>query len=394
MTKTKRNTTETVAEAFHRHYSQIWGEERWRSSLYPALAQPTRYACLVNRYAHSEELQAQLKHPEARTEVLKLPKTGDHEAANCFVRRSAKNEQDAEAGDVVKTIETEFPPPQPSKNGLLTHWNLDVASVLAASLLSAQPGDIILDLCASPGGKSIVLSQSLWPHLHSTPQGVHTEAAKSTYLHSNEADGRRQRRLADNLKAYVPKSLFDHEQVSALKIDGTSPKAQYELRVKLPDGKSVAYDKILVDAPCSSERHIIHAHEKAVASRKIAEEMASWRPGSSKRLAQTQLELLMTALRVVRTGGTVLYATCSIEPTENDGVIEKMLAQVEKERKKGVKWAVKVGFDAGAGRSELEDDLEKNWAERTKYGWIVLPDHPSGGRWGPLFFCILTKIAG
>ncbi|KAI7114418.1 hypothetical protein KC352_g34666 [Hortaea werneckii] len=153
------------------------------------------------------------------------------------------------------------------------------------------------------------------------------------------------------------------------------------------------YDKILVDAPCSSERHIIHAHLKAKASGNAAPEMTNWRPGSSKRLAQTQLALLMTALKAVKVGGHVLYATCSLEPTENDGVLEKMLAQVAKDRKKGaVKWDVQLGFADGEKKAQLEEQLG-SWAERTKHGWIVLPDHPSGGRWGPLFFAFVTKTA-
>jgi 16S rRNA C967 or C1407 C5-methylase (RsmB/RsmF family) len=187
--------------------------------------------------------------------------------------------------------------------------------------------------------------------------------------------------------------LFDSGQVVPFKIDGTSPKAEHGLRVKTPSG-AVAYDKVLVDAPCSSERHIIHSHAKAVASGRIAEEMATWRPGSSKRLAKTQIDLLMTGLKVVKINGTVVYATCSIEPTENDDVVEKVVAQVEKERKKGATWSIKVGLNAGEGNQDLENELERTWAERTKYGWIALPDHPSGGKWGPLFFTMITKVKG
>lgn len=87
-----------------------------------------------------------------------------------------------------------------------------------------------------------------------------------------------------------------------------------------------------------------------------------------------------------------MYATCSLETGENDGVVEKALAWAGKEVKKGARWTVKVGFKAGEGDARLEEELEAKWAERTKYGWIVLPDHPSGGRWGPLFFCLLTKV--
>ncbi|KAJ2983182.1 hypothetical protein NUW58_g6291 [Xylaria curta] len=110
--------------------------------------------------------------------------------------------------------------------------------------------------------------------------------------------------------------------------------------------------------------------------------MASWRSGQSKKMAKTQAALLMTALKAVRVGGRVLYATCSLSNGENDDVIEKALELVQKEHKKsGIKWdfAVRSGDLAAKG---LED-----WAEPTKYGWLVLPDHPSSERHALLVEC-------
>ena len=101
----------------------------------------------------------------------------------------------------------------------------------------------------------------------------------------------------------------------------------------------------------------------------------------------------MTGLRAAKIGGSVLYATCSIEPMENDGVIEKVLATVDKDMKKGAKWSTQIVFNGGAGDLQLEQILEQDWAERTKHGWITLPDHRNGGKWGPLFFTMLTKVA-
>lgn len=388
MTKTNRNGVKSADEAFNRHYAAIWGQERWNNTLYPALLQPTRYACLLNRYSPLDHAEQSLQGPEVVNQPLELP----HQSAespdeglrsNCVVRYT----KEGEPADVP------FPPPDTSAR-TLSHWNLDGASVLVASLLDVQPQDNVLDLCAAPGGKSIVLAQRLWPHMHSDPsnlkQKVLTNKTRTGSLHSNESDGARQRRLADNLKAYLPKALFESNQIKALRVDGSNPNAEHELRVKSPTG-TTGYDKVLVDAPCSSERHIIHAHARAAAAGRVADEMVSWRPGSSKRLAKTQFDLLMTGLKAANVGATIIYATCSIEPTENDGVIEKAIAQVEKDKKKGGKWGVKVGFNRGHGNAEMEDWLEKKWAERTKYGWIALPDHPGEGRWGPLFFAVLTK---
>jgi len=362
MTKTNRNTAAAAEDSFHKHYSAIWGAERWQNSLYPALAKPTRYAAMVNRYVSIEDFwkaidEAQI--PRDDLQKLTLPNIGSRRAADgtqCFARASASG--------------APFPPPKAGSSGLQTHWNLDVASAVVAQLLDVQPGERVLDLCAAPGGKSVALAQSLFPELYA--DNLDTPTPSHGLLRSNEADGRRQKRLSENLAAYLPKQA----NVQCLRIDGASGTAG---GLFVPSG----YDKILVDAPCSSERHIIHAQLKAKASGNTAPEMANWRPGSSKRLAQTQLALLMMALKTAKVGGTVMYATCSLETTENDSVIEKMLAQVEKERKKGVKWRVELGLEAS-------EQLEV-WAEKTKYGWIVLPDR--GGGWGPLFSCSLTKVS-
>ncbi|KIW07604.1 uncharacterized protein PV09_01554 [Verruconis gallopava] len=399
MTKTKRNDVGSVADSFHRHYAGIWSEERWQTSLYPALLRPTRYACVLNRYASCEDVERKLRASTADLEALPLPhgdEQNPHRRPKCLIVKTQEKSGAEQGDESTQTEEATFPAPEVTSNGLLSHWNLDAASVLVASLLNIKPGDKVLDLCAAPGGKSISLSQALWPHLHADRSSPEESTSSKTpvktgVLHSNEADGRRQRRLVDNLKAYLPRVLFESGQITALRVDGTSPKAEYELRVKTSSG-AVSYDKVLVDAPCSSERHIIHAHAKASTSGRVAEEMSSWRVGSSKRLSKMQIDLLITGLKVVRTGGVVMYATCSIEPTENDGVVEKVLAQIEKERRKGGRWTVKVGFDAGDGTATLEKEIESMWAERTKFGWIVLPDHPSCHRWGPLFFAVLTKV--
>jgi 16S rRNA C967 or C1407 C5-methylase (RsmB/RsmF family) len=189
------------------------------------------------------------------------------------------------------------------------------------------------------------------------------------------------------MKFYIPAELIHSKSGTIRRLDCTNPLAHRNLSIG-----GAGYDKVLVDARCSSERHVIHAHLAAQVGGRTAPEMANWRPGSSKRLATTQAELIMTGLRAAKIGGSIVYATCSIEQMEKDGVIEKVLSTVNKEVKKGGKWSIKIGFNNGAGDSNLEHALEQEWTERTKYGWIVLPDHPSSGKYGPLFFVLLTKV--
>jgi len=259
-------------------------------------------------------------------------------------------------------------------------------------MLDIHPGARVLDLCAAPGGKSIALAQSLFPHLKTPSSSTTTSAQPSpttSCLHSNEIDLPRNRRLKNNLRSYLPASLFASGHVQTFSIDGTDAKALS----RFPFGQS-GYDRVLLDAPCSSERHIIHAQLRAASSGHTAEEMARWRPGSSRNMAKTQLALLLTALAATKVGGRVVYSTCSISSEENDGVVEKTLVQLRKERGKGsCAWVVKVELGSeGIGKGRDEWVGLDECSEATKYGRIVVPDHPGGGGWGPLYFSVLTKV--
>lgn len=396
MGKTKRESSRE--ESFHKHYAAIWGEQRWHDSVHPGLARPTRHAALVNGALPDGMFPKVLEDNGMSIDDLEpVPLVEGDEAVSENSTRPlvlARRPNKTPGGNVAEFLS--FPQPRlaedpVTKSQLMTHWNMDAASILASKILEVKGGEKVLDLCAAPGGKSIALAQDLFfsGRGSSSADSSQNWIANEALLCSNEADKSRFRRLSENLKSYLPASA----NIKCTNIDATSNSAHRELAT------AGGWDKILVDAPCSSERHIIHAHVKANGSGRVAPEMANWRPGSTKRLQETQVKLLMTALRLARDGGQILYATCSIEPGENDGVIEKVRVQVEKQRKKGlVRWGMVIDIlPSTYSRSEIgsgQHFLERSWAEKTEYGWIVLPDHTSGGRWGPLFFTRLTKLNG
>ena len=200
------------------------------------------------------------------------------------------------------------------------------------------------------------MDYGLWIESLCAAPGEAIAIAQNACVPTNESDRARHKRLKGNLKYYLHVHRF-----KVFNLDGT--RATFE-----------NYDRILVDAPCSSERYIIHAPAKKAAAGLVSEEMLNWK---STRRQMTQLALLRTALKAVKMGDKVAYATCSISTEESDGVIEHRLEAVRKE-----KWAV-----------ELEDDSRLDAVtETTKYGRIVLPDHPSGGRGGLLFFIVFEKV--
>jgi 16S rRNA (cytosine967-C5)-methyltransferase len=77
-----------------------------------------------------------------------------------------------------------------------------------------------------------------------------------------------------------------------------------------------SFDRVLVDAPCSGTGTLARNPE------------IKWRlkPEDLLRLQEYQIEILRAAMRQVSSGGRIVYSTCSLEPVENEDVIEKALA--------------------------------------------------------------------
>lgn len=227
-----------------------------------------------------------------------------------------------------------FPAPEPGPDGLLPYYLLDAASVWAARALDVQPQDRVLDLCAAPGGKSLVLAE----RLGSTGEWV-----------ANERSAQRRRRLHDVLRAYLPQEVLARGKVTG---HDATRWGLYQQNV---------YDRVLLDAPCSGERHILH---DPVEERK-------WSPQRSKRLAQQQFAMLCAALEALKPGGVLVYSTCALSPLENDQVVERFLTR-------------------RAGRVELWP-LAFPVGERTDLGWRIWPDQTG---WGPIYVAGLRKPPG
>jgi 16S rRNA C967 or C1407 C5-methylase (RsmB/RsmF family) len=119
-----------------------------------------------------------------------------------------------------------------------------------------------------------------------------------------------------------------------------------------------AYDKILLDAPCSSERHVL-MDEK---------ELKNWSIKRPERLAIEQFSMLCSALEAVKPKGLIVYSTCSLHPLENDGIIKKLYEK----------------------RTDLFTLIRKEFpfGEPTEFGWRVLPDTHE---WGPFYLSIIQK---
>ena len=162
----------------------------------------------------------------------------------------------------------------------------DGAAQLAAHYLQAKAGERILDSCAAPGGKTGHIAEN-------TPD--------VGYLLALDADATRLKRVEENM------TRLQHT-VDIKQGDATAPDTWW-------DGE--LFDRILLDAPCSATG-VIRRHPDIRWLRKSSD---------IDNLAALQRQILDTLWALLKPGGTMLYATCSILPQENTQQIQQFLAQ-------------------------------------------------------------------
>lgn len=162
----------------------------------------------------------------------------------------------------------------------------DEASQLIASLAPVGPGARVLDLCASPGGKTVALAAA---------------AGEAGRVVACDVRPRRVRLL----RTTIARTGLATVAIVQVPGSGTLPFA---------DG---AFDVVLVDAPCSGLGTL----------RRDPDIRWSREPQDLERFARQQRQLLHESSRLVRAGGALVYATCSSEPEENDAVVAAFVAE-------------------------------------------------------------------
>jgi len=160
----------------------------------------------------------------------------------------------------------------------------DEASQLVALAVDAQPGERTLDVCAAPGGKTVMMSGDM---------------RDSGVLVACDVRARRVALLHDTIR----QTGCRHAHPVHVPTEGSLPFA-------------TAFDRVLVDAPCSGLGTV--RRDPDIKWRRHEDDLAG--------LAERQLVLLRRAAAAVRPGGRLVYATCSSEPEENEMVVDRFLA--------------------------------------------------------------------
>ena len=161
----------------------------------------------------------------------------------------------------------------------------DASSYLAAKNLGAMPNELVLDICAAPGGKTAVLAEEMKNSGEVIAIDVHQHKIKL---------------IDTNMKK------LGIDIVKAIVMDARNVNKQ---------GRK--FDKILVDVPCSGYGVI----------RKKPEILYSKNRENIEELAKLQLEILNSAADILKEGGELIYSTCTITDKENTNNIKKFLEE-------------------------------------------------------------------
>ncbi|WP_099466484.1 RsmF rRNA methyltransferase first C-terminal domain-containing protein [Konateibacter massiliensis] len=158
------------------------------------------------------------------------------------------------------------------------------SAMTPASRLAVEPGDVVLDMCAAPGGKATELG---------------TKLRGKGLLVANDISNSRAKALLKNIELFGISNVF----------------VVNETPDKLLNYYEEYFDKILIDAPCSGEGMF----------RKDPGIISSWERNGPEFYAKIQRDIIIQAAKMLKPGGLMLYSTCTFSPVENEGTIQYLL---------------------------------------------------------------------
>ena len=210
----------------------------------------------------------------------------------------------------------------------------NLSSIIAALSLDVKEEDWVLDLAAAPGGKSLIFS----------------EVAKK--VSAVEPDKKRFFRMKRNFKEHGAKNIQTYNK------DGRFVyKATGEM-----------FDKVFLDAPCSSEAH-------------IDGEVTWWNLKRVKRFSKLQKQLIISAFECLKSGGEMIYATCTFSPEENEETLDFLLKKYENAK------IEKVNLPIDNIQEGITNWDGKEYNKEVKKAVRILPD----GAYSGFFFAKIKK---
>ncbi|XP_043941845.1 5-methylcytosine rRNA methyltransferase NSUN4 isoform X2 [Protopterus annectens] len=243
---------------------------------------------------------------------------------------------------------TRFHPARPDSSGLLRYYLMDASSILPVLALNVQPGHVVLDLCAAPGGKTLALLQ--------------TECCR--HLSINDISESRLSRLRGVLHSYIPRELLKEDRVCITNIDGRM----------WGEVNRDNFDRVLVDVPCTTDRHSVTEEDNNIFKRTRIKER--------QMLPLLQTQLLVSAVLAVRPGGEVVYSTCSLSQLQNECVVEHAAEILATD------YGIEIQLeDLSFFRSLFQKIFQ--FYNDCRLGELILPHLTAN--FGPTYFCKLSR---
>ncbi len=232
--------------------------------------------------------------------AIRVNEVGDRDAWVEKIRAAAKDDAEVLAGRVSPyAILVRGGGRTRDLPGYGTAWAIqEEGSQVVALALGARPGDEVLDACAGRGNKTALLARLVAP-VDSSASEAKRGAVDAADLYGEKLD---------RLAAELAKS-------------GLAPRAIFSVDWSLGPGALAdrTYDRVLVDAPCSGSGTLRRRPD--LASRRTPERLAD--------LAALQGSIALRASRLLRPGGHLVFAVCSVLAAEAEAVVERLLAEAK-----------------------------------------------------------------
>ncbi|KAH0618654.1 hypothetical protein JD844_018051 [Phrynosoma platyrhinos] len=358
-------STRLALQIFDMNYGVQFG------SLWPSirisLLSEQKYGALVNNFSDVLQITQQLENLNAVDFIWESKKVvqdhdsiGEDKASKSAPSPETRTELSTQQEQPVSSISPNikcytfpkgdisiFHPAIPDVIGILGYYLLDAASVLPVLALNVQPGDLVLDLCAAPGGKTLALLQT----------GCCRELA------ANDLSTSRTHRLHEVFHRYLPQELQKVVRITSW--DGR----------KWGELETSTFDRVLVDVPCTNDRHSLMEENNNIFMR--------MRKGERQMLPRLQLELLVAGILAAKPGGEVVYSTCSLSQLQNEYVVERAVELL------AIQYDIEIQVEDLSYFRRLFQSTFSFYPD-CRVGELILPHLTAN--FGPMYFCRLHRL--
>jgi 16S rRNA C967 or C1407 C5-methylase (RsmB/RsmF family) len=183
--------------------------------------------------------------------------------------------------------------------------------MLPPLFLDVQRDDLVLDVCAAPGSKTVQILEMFHKDIKDPKEFIQCKGG----VLANDVDSKRARILSHQLMRLNSKgfAVINHPaQFLPGLYQDSDLNGQGEENGK---DNRIYYDKVLVDVPCSGDGAI----------RKLPTRWRVWSPLDGVHLHVLQSQILVRAINMAKVGGLIVYSTCSLNPIENEAVVADII---------------------------------------------------------------------